>query len=164
MKKSLLKLLGPILLIVVLYFAGTIVADKLTIGNDSGSARKDDFIACLKTFINNPIIGTGYNNVRGVDPYRAAFRRTGKAGMSAGIPFVFANGGFFHGMLYLSPIILTIYQAIRNQKNGNVKLLGFVVIQTILLIFTITEYTLLAELFLITEWFIAIHYCNITWK
>lgn len=158
MKRNLLKLLAPLILIAVLYFAGSVIMDKVAIGNDSGAARSDDFVACWKTFINNPIIGTGYNNVRGVDPWRAAFRRTGKAGMSSGIPFVFANGGILHGMLYVLPVILILIKVLRSEKFNKLNLLGFVATQTLLLTVTITEYTLLAEFLLMLEWYIALHY------
>lgn len=155
MRKSILKLLVPIGTIIVCYIIVTVVTDKLMDGNDSGSVRLDDFIACIKCFADNPLIGVGFNDVRGIDPYRGAFRQTGLAGMSAGIPFVFACGGILHGSVYAVPIILSGIKSIR--KKIDLRCLGFIALQFLLLTVIITEFTLLAQFFLVTCWYFALN-------
>lgn len=149
-KKSFLKLLVPILIVIASYIVISVVGDKVSIDNDSGASRMDDLVACFKCFFDHPLGGVGYNLVRAIDPYRAANRQGGTAGMSAGIPFVLANGGIFYGSIYIVPMVLGLYRL--SKRTLNIERAGFIVFQFILLIEIVVEYTLLAQFFLVMSW------------
>ncbi len=157
MNKSFLKLFVPIVLIIVMYVASKIVLDKVSVGNDSGSVRTDDVIACLKAFADNPLTGIGYNNMRGIDPYRGGFRQNGLAGMSSGIPFVFASGGIVHGLIYVLPALIAIKRMIIARGKIPWKLYGFIFVQTALMTITVVEFTLLGMFFLALMWAMILH-------
>lgn len=150
MKKSLLKIFLPIGLIIVFRVGITFISDKLSETNMSGVARLDDFMASWRAFFHNPLIGIGFNNVLGINKYRSL----PLTGMSCGIPFVFANGGIFHGMLYVLP---TIIGGIRFAlKKISIEGLGFILTQLFLLTVIVTEYTMLGIMMLVISWYIAI--------
>lgn len=155
MKRSLLKLLVPIVFILSINIIYTVISDKLMIGNDSGSVRMDDLFACFKAFAAHPIFGIGYNALRALDPYRSAFRQTGLAGMSAGIPYVLANGGILYGSIYLLPPIVAIFKYIKNKMD--LQYTGFILLQAVLTTVIITEYTLLAECMLTISWYMILN-------
>lgn len=158
MKRSWLKLFVPIIAIVVFYVAITVVLDKLSIGNDSGAARLDDFFSCWKAFAAHPLFGVGLNNVRGIDPFRASYRMGGTAGMSSGIPFVFANGGIVHGLIYVLPAVVGVINGVKKKLDLEPKLIGFILVQVLLLTVIVTEYTLLALFFLAMSWFMIVNW------
>lgn len=156
--KNVLILLAPIFIIIALYIVISVVGDKVAVGNDSGTARIDDFVACFKCFFDNPIGGVGHNQVRAIDPYRAASRQNGTAGMSAGIPFVLANGGIVYGSIYILPLVIALYRL--SKKTLNIEQIGFIILQFILLTEIVVEYTLLGQFFLVMSWLWALDYNN----
>ena len=155
MKHSWLKLLVPIFAILVSYAAITVVLDKLAIGNDSGAARLNDFMSCWIAFAANPLIGIGFNNVSGVNPYRILKIGTG---MSSGIPYVFANGGIVHGLIYIVPAFIGVINMIARKRYLEPRFIGFVVVQTVLLTVIVTEYTLLAQFLLSISWLFIVNW------
>lgn len=158
MRYSWLKLLLPIVVIAVFFVVLTVILDKLAAGNDSGTDRMCDFIACWRAFAAHPLVGIGFNNVSGVDPYRDIFKGNRLGGMSSGIPFVFANGGIVHAMIYIFPMLIGGFNSMRKEKHLEYALEGFICIQTVLLFIIIVEYTLLAQFFLAMEWALAINW------
>lgn len=163
MQRNIWKLVLPILAIIVINLAIVVVSDKLSVGNASGSARMDDMMACIKCFLDNPIVGTGFNNLHGLDEYRGDFRQAGNVGVSNGLPYVLANGGVLLGSIYFIPIISVSINLLR--KKCDLKCWGFIATQCVLLVVTITEYTLLAGTFLAISWILCLNKkCDMTIK
>ena len=150
MVKSLWKLLVPVGIIVAYYVIITLVRDKFTISGASGDIRSDDMLASFDCFKDHWFVGIGFNQVEKLLPYRAAFRRTGKAGMSMGIPYVLATGGIIYGSMYLVPFFKAILVLLKRKGDYRV---SYLCVSLILMLFVLVfQGTIFAELLLAISW------------
>lgn len=82
----------------------------------SGSIRIDDYISSYKAWINNDIIfGVGYRNEDEIIKYMSGFRNYNH-GLSNSFMVVLAEGGLYLLSLYIVPLILCNYFAIKQKK------------------------------------------------
>ncbi len=125
----------PIVLLAAFYCTYVVVVDKIIYGFASYALRFDDIRACILCFIKNPILGVGYENMRGIDPYRAITRKD--AGMSTGVGAVLATGGSLLSIWYILPTIFSM----RNFMNSSArkKEMLFVLVMFFLLANTIVQ-------------------------
>lgn len=89
-----------------------IMLQKLTTPSGVGSmnVRGDHFLACLKAWIDSPIIGVGFQNQEAVLAY-AKYQQ----GMSMGLIFFIACGGILMTSLLVIPYVMHIVQAFRTK-------------------------------------------------
>lgn len=136
LKSRVLKILMiPVILLIGGWVIYLFFLDKLTHGFSSVNVRLDDIKAAIKCFWNNPIKGIGYENMRGLDPFRLVLRRN--AGLSTGLGGILAYGGLLWGIWYLIPYLVSIYRVIR--RKGNYEYAGFILLSGILLLVTVVQ-------------------------
>lgn len=106
------KLFGIVLIISLLAMFGVIWAKTFSpSGTGSMNVRTDHLLACIKTWIANPLHGCGYLNseaVLSVAEY--------KQGLSVGLPYLLACGGIVLSLVLLFPYIVNIFGAIKNKN------------------------------------------------
>ena len=92
-----------------------VMLQKLTTPSGVGSmnVRSDHFMACLKAWLDSPIIGVGFQNQEAVLAY-AKYQQ----GMSMGLIFFVACGGILLTSLLVIPYIMNTIQAFR-KRNFN---------------------------------------------
>lgn len=99
------KILAGVLICVGVWIIGNeLVESKMS--RRSGIVRMDDLIAGVKTFINNPLWGVGYRNVKGIQQYQQVVDRANN-GLSMGIAVILAYGGLWLSMFYIWAIVLS---------------------------------------------------------
>lgn len=99
----------------------------------SFSIRLDDIFASLRAFMNNPIIGVGFNNPRALDQYRE-FYSNRLGGNSTGFLAILAYGGIIWGIWYVIPFVYSLINIFKRQIKQKVATNGFIIITFILLI------------------------------
>ena len=125
-----------------------IVSDKYVSGTISVNKRIDDISSCFKAFIAHPLIGIGYNNIRGLDPFRSVLRVN--AGLSTGLGALFAFGGIFLGVWYIIPPIWGIRKCAMD-KNF-LKYYGLIILSTFLLTFTVIQFSMMNAMLTSIGW------------
>jgi len=120
-KRSLLLLFPKFLFFVVLfgislYVIPYLLQVKQTEGYISYNTRYDDFIACLNTWKDNFLVGSGFGNFDIIQQNMSAFR-SNNLGLSTGIGVLVAQGGLMLLMQML--IILASYFYTCLKKNNN---------------------------------------------
>ncbi|GEA30039.1 hypothetical protein [Clostridium diolis] len=144
----------PALISIVIYSIIYIVQDKLVNGVVSTSIRSDDVIASMKCFLHNMITGVGYENMKGIDPYRAEWRTN--AGLSTGIGGILAYGGILWGMWYAIPYVIAIGSYIVNPKSRSN--MGFVILSGALLFVTVVQSRVLCTMINAICWLLILNF------
>lgn len=140
----------PIVVVVLVYLSVYVVQDKFANNVYSASVRVDDILSTLKCFVSDPINGIGYNNLRGIDPFRL-YRRA-DAGLSTGLGGILAYGGLLWGVWYVIPVILAVKKYISHPKYRN--FLGFIFLYIALLIVTVVQSRILCTVCMTMSWII----------
>lgn len=120
-------------IIIATIFILTVLNLKFSAKNMSFSIRLDDIFASLRAFMNNPIIGVGFNNPRALDQYRE-FYSNRLGGNSTGFLAILAYGGIIWGIWYVIPFVYSLINIFKRQIKQKVATNGFIIITFILLI------------------------------
>ena len=142
----------PTIIAVLIYIGIYVIQDKFVSNVYSVSVRTDDLLAALKCFVSDPINGVGYNNLKGIDPFRL-YRMT-DAGLSTGFGGILAYGGVLWGLWYIVPVIVAIKKYISQPKCRN--LLGFIFLYFALLIVTVVQSRILCTVCMSMCWIITV--------
>lgn len=98
---NIVTLLGGLIVI------GILIQKMSTIsGAGSVNVRSDHLIACIKAWINSPIIGVGYENQSAIMEYEKY-----KQGISVGLPYLLATGGILMISMIAIPFIKIIKES-----------------------------------------------------
>lgn len=125
-----------IILFVASLFIVRLVNQKLSV--DSGQLRVDDYIASFKAWKMHPFIGSGLGNDNLIYSYMGSWRMKYKLfGLSNSISPIFAEGGLYIAVLYISIFVGGI---VRNIKNKRIDSLFFLLLVVFLLFSTIFPY------------------------
>lgn len=136
--RRLKMLLLPTVVLAVALVGVVLIRDKMT--SDSYYIRMDDLQACIKTWLTNPIFGTGYWNDDSVVPF-FAYEGRYNDGLSMGVTVLLAQGGLYLLALYVVPTILCIR---RCQGNDRARIAAFFITYATLLFITNMPYSYLA--------------------
>ena len=98
----------------------------------------------------DPINGIGYNNLKGINPFRL-YKRT-DAGLSTGLGGILAYGGLLWGLWYIVPVVIAVKKYISQPKYRNV--LGFVFLYMALLVVTVVQSRILCTVCMTMSWII----------
>lgn len=124
-----------------------VVAVSVILGMKSNTvsyiARIDDYVAGLKCWMTNPIIGVGYENYSVLRSFMSA-TRSWNQGFSNTIFSVLAFGGIVFLIPYISPIIVGWYYGIKNH-DYKVKTLCIVLVG---IYFSVISYTFFLNFFI----------------
>ena len=140
----------PAIIAVLIYIEIYVIQDKFVSNVYSASVRMDDFLAALKCFVSDPINGVGYNNLKGINPFRL-YKRT-DAGLSTGLGGILAYGGLLWGLWYIVPVVIAVKKYISQPKYRNV--LGFVFLYMALLVVTVVQSRILCTVCMTMSWII----------
>lgn len=140
----------PVVIAVLVYFGAYVIQDKFVSNVYSASVRTDDILASLKCFTSDPINGIGYNNLKGINPFRI-YKRT-DAGLSTGLGGILAYGGLLWGLWYIVPVVIAVKKYISQPKYRNV--LGFVFLYMALLVVTVVQSRILCTVCMTMSWII----------
>ena len=131
-KNRLIKILKYIFIVFIavaaFYFAYMIFLDKST--SSSWMFRTDDYYAGFRSWLDSPIWGNGFGNLSAAYVYMGSFRN-GNYGFSNGIFVVLVEGGVIFMSIYLLPLILCIYNTIRQKKYGMTVFTSIILIEFI---------------------------------
>ena len=109
------KAQNKIILLLLFSCAGLIAGSIITEMKSSTASyaiRIDDFLTGIKAFISSPIVGVGYENVNTLKSYMSSFRSY-NTGFSNTLFSVLAYGGLLLTSIYVFPIIMGTYKAMR---------------------------------------------------
>ncbi len=125
-----------------------LIKDKMT--SHSFYIRMDDLRACFKTWLTNPLFGTGYWNDDAVAPFFTYAERFND-GLSMGVMVILAQGGLYLLALYVLPVIACVR---RFAGKPRAFIAAFFIVYAGLMFITNMPYTYLAMLFiaLSLEW------------
>lgn len=102
---------GILTLIGALSSVGILIQKMTTIsGSGSVNVRTDHLLACIKAWLESPIIGVGYQNQDAVMNYE-----TYKQGISVGLPYFLAIGGILLGTFIIFPYFITIKESLKKR-------------------------------------------------
>lgn len=132
--KALKIILFPIFVIVLGYIALYFLRDKLS--SSSYSLRMDDYIACIKAWLDHPIFGNGMFDTSAIVSYMNSNRNI-NYGLSNSFFVLLAEGGIYFTMIYCIPVI----NAINYSFKYNKKIFLFIIIMLILFVTTIFQFT-----------------------
>lgn len=107
-KKIFLSLIGVCIILGVLFVW---VKTFSPAGTGSVNIRTDHLMATIKTFIQNPIWGVGYQNSEAV-----LMNAQYKQGISVGLTYFLACGGILLGMALFFPYIANIVEAVKKRS------------------------------------------------
>ncbi len=145
-------MLIPLAVLVVAYFSYIVVLEKVTYASNSANLRFDDALSSIKCFVHHPIFGVGFENMRGIDPYRSILRRN--ASLSTGIGAVMATGGVILSCWYILPFLISLYSIIKKREMRSDYL--FVLLLFFLMMNTIVQSKIIGTLFCSISWCITI--------
>lgn len=141
-KKLIKYFLVPVICLTAFALSIQLFQDKSVNGAVSVGIRTDDILASLKCFINNPVFGVGFENNRGLDPFRLLWRNN--AGLSSGIGGILAFGGLLWGGWHIIPIFVAIKCFVLN-KQSRAKM-AFIIVANILLMVTVVQSRILCTM------------------
>lgn len=154
----------PAVVLTAIVVAVSVLHSKLMTGNFSGMTRTDDFYAALKSFMQHPIVGNGYNNTRALDMFRTGLRAKLRwdekgSGLSTGVGGILSNGGLLWGTFYLLPVILAVKNLLiqikisgKNPYSENIRLNFFIIVTFILLVVTIVHNVAIGPFINVMNW------------
>ncbi len=136
--RRLKMLLIPVVITAVALVGIVLIKDKMT--SDSFYIRIDDLRACIKTWLTNPLVGTGYWNDESIIPF---FTYAGRYndGLSMGYTVILAQGGLMLLALYIIPLITCI---IRSRGSRRPMIAAFFIVYVALMFITNMPYSYLA--------------------
>ncbi|WP_394206274.1 hypothetical protein [Lactococcus chungangensis] len=131
--KKIQFLIGPLILIIVIYLLYLIALQKITTG-ESFSVRMDDVHAAFLAWLQNPLFGNGIGNfeslINKMSSARTALQSHLYIGFSSGFMQILALGGIFLELIYTIPIFA--FGIANHSKYG---FYGFVFSGMILILF-----------------------------
>ena len=107
-------ILFPAIMIVLSIFLENIMVEKL--GSFSGGARIDDFRAGYLAWIDSPLVGNGYNNIKSIQSYMSSFRMW-NTGFSNSPMLILAYGGFYLAVPYIVATIASIKNSMHSKAR-----------------------------------------------
>lgn len=141
LKKIILPAIMFIGVIILFYF----IQEKL--GTGSGALRIDDYIVCLKTWLQRPILGYGIKNNTAIVANMDFWRNTAQ-GLSNSPGQILAHGGIYIFSLYVFCITKGLVRATKVRDDN---MITFMILFIFIFATTIISYRFLTFLFLI--WF-----------
>jgi len=124
----------PVILLFFIFLSNFLM--QMKIGGSSFFSHDDDYIAGFKTWLDYPIIGSGYNNMDAIREHMNSFRAD-NIGFSNSIFRVLAQGGIYLFILYFIPCLVSIINSI---KAHNCRMLCFTILFIYLFIMTSFPY------------------------
>lgn len=123
-KGILIKAVFFIILLLFSYEFIDVFAKTMAIKSDTASysTRMDNYIAGFKAWMDNPIFGAGYLNMKTIISYYSSFRLN-DIGYSNSLFRILAQGGIFLILMYIIPIIKFLVTGFKN-KNPDVIYFG----------------------------------------
>lgn len=96
----------------ILMMGGILIHKMMTIsGLGSMNVRNDHLIACIKAWMDSPVLGVGYENQEAIMQYEKY-----QQGMSVGITYLLATGGILLSSLILIPYFITMKNSLKERK------------------------------------------------
>ena len=136
----------------VLLAIGALVAIILLVliksDTGSGKLRVDDYIVCVKAWMDHPIFGIGIGNNVDLIQYMDFWRLAVGTGLSNSPGQILANGGLWIFTLYLYAIVRAVYLSIKNKDKNT-----FVFIALFSFMFLVTVLSYNYMIFYIFIWF-----------
>ena len=89
-----------------LFAAGILILliNKMRTGTGSYNTHLDDFVACLKAWLQYPLFGSGFENYRVIQEHMSEFRRH-NTGITTSLGAVLAQGGIGLTLVYVLPYV-----------------------------------------------------------
>lgn len=109
-------ILLPVMIVVVASVASNLLETKST--TDSYTARTDDYVSTLKSFIAKPIMGHGFGNTQAIVQYMSS-KRIENVGRSNSLQVVISEGGLYLFFIYLLGFGGSIKYSLKT-KNFNI--------------------------------------------
>lgn len=134
-KKGISQLIAPIIVVICLVIALNVFSQKTI--SMSYQIRIDDYRACIQTWKQNPIFGTGFMNNKIIQSNMSYFRRSNQ-GLSNSFFVILAQGGIYLLAIYVLPLTYFFKRKVSKDE------LLIVIVFCILLFTTIFHYTVLA--------------------
>lgn len=133
----------PICIISAFLFVDTALSNKLI--TSSGQIRHDDFLVGYRAWIDNMVMGAGFNNNDSLQSYMGSWRST-NVGFSNSPMRVLADGGIYFAIPYIICFASGLKNAVMIRDKDN---LFFIILFIYLFIITIFPYQYLTIFFLI---------------
>ncbi len=93
-----------------------LLVNKMRTGIGSYNTHLDDFAACLKAWLQNPLFGSGFENSRVIQEHMSEFRQY-NLGITTSLGAVLAQGGIGLALIYLVPYASILGNVFH--KDGN---------------------------------------------
>lgn len=154
------KLIFSIAIVGIVAIGGILlISHKKDIGKGSYDIHVEDYKVALECFMDNPILGAGYNNSAAIVEYMPENRQKGNDGLSNSIAVVLAECGIIVGGIFIVAYLLGVLQLFsRRRKNIGYFSLGMlavyvtvIIIYNYILVFTIAFLISLVDVELIKK-------------
>lgn len=123
-------ILLPVMIAIVVSVASNLLETKST--TDSYTARADDYVSTLKSFIAKPILGHGFGNTQAIVQYMSS-KRLENVGRSNSLQVIISEGGLYLFFIYVLGFLESVKYSLKTKKKN---ILAFSLVILILFITT----------------------------
>ena len=110
------RILTPLLMLLGFTAAVMLVIYKYQVGWGSFAPHVDDFAACFKCWLHNPILGCGFDNPYPIKQYMSDYRSF-NMGLSNSAAVVLAEGGIVLFLYYFLPFVILMSAYFQKNKK-----------------------------------------------
>lgn len=142
------KIINAIIVVgcIGIILCGFVISDKLK--SPSFSIRLDDYIASFRAWLDNPILGNGYQNYEAVNKYISVEREAG--GQSSSLSNLLVEGGLWEIAIYIVPFYILLKKYI---KDKNVNNIIFLAVLFLIFLTTIFTYSMMSIYIISYGWY-----------